>query len=749
MTFDRLRTTTLILGVMWAFLLVGCSSGGGGGGVGIPSGATVNLSGADGGPNSGSAGDGGDIYVDWYGDVTLSTATGQVDTSFTLPGSQPSYLSGNDELVVSSDMAIAATVNGAVVGTDSYYMVFTNSVLYQALTGSAQIGTDTVVDSISVAAGATLTLGHNYPDRVFLMLSGDVEIAGTLRVDSLTANPLDSGDLVIYARQVFITPTGSVITAGGGAAAGSSVRGGNGGHINLQAYLNNGGFLKNEGILDASGGKGAAGSDGGNGAYIYLWSDGIAINTGSLNSSGGDGDNGGNADYSEIETYTWLFNTGELTAEGGMGTNGVGGAGNWIGLYGYYSGIFNSGDLSVNGGDGTTGGGDATDGIDLYVDYSAPLVSSGTLTADGGNATGASGDGGFAGYVQFETYGGSHSITGTLSAAGGDAGANTIFSGGDGGDLYVYIWDEYDYGYGEGMSPGDVKVDAAIDLTGGDGETGGQGGDADFESSYNYEAFPPTGTLTIYSSAFLLDGGDALGNNGGDGGDFEIYTEDAWSGDDYTTYPVGAIRNQVMISSAGGAGADTNGYIGGTGGYLGWEAEGEYYVGSSVLENSGAIDISGGSGDYGGNSGQIYWFGRDELNNSGTITAMGGVAQSFAAGNSDSIEFYSTVDVINSAEIIANGGDSIDSDGGDGSSYVAMYSGGHTSNSGPIFAEGGVGNMTTGIGGDGGYIDLLSQGTLTTNRATISVMGGGGLYSGSNGDIFLDLANYTPANGIL
>lgn len=747
---DRFKGTFLVIAVLASvFLMFGCSSNGGGTPAAVTP-TTIDLSGADGGPASGPAGDGGDFYVYWYGDVTLSTATGQVDTSFAIPGSEPSYVAGDEELAVTVGMAIAATTDGATVGSGSYYMLtgvsypyYTN--LYKDDGNATAETSDAVVDSISVAEGATLTLGHNSGNRAYLRIDGDVQIAGTLTVDPLTTNPLDSGDLRIYARQVFIAPTGSVITAGGDAAAGSSVRGGHAGYITLESYREDGGFLKNEGVMDASGGNGVAGSDGGDGDSVYLWSDGVLINTGSLNSSGGDGDNGGNASYSEIDADTFLYNTGSLTAEGGEGLDGVGGYGNWVYLYAYYSALYNSGDLSANGGDGTDGGGDAN-GVYIYTENRGRLVSSGTLSADGGNATGDSAYGGDGGYVEIYTEGGSPiSVTGTISAVGGNAGANTTFWGGDGGDLYVYSENYYS---NWDNAPGDVKIDADIILTGGDGDIGGDGGYVDFDMDDNSDVLPPIGNLYIYASAFNMDGGDAPGNDGGRGGYLEVYTSDAWTGG--ADYPVGSVRNNVMVSAVGGAGAGTMGYYGGAGGYVELDTGGSFYVGTTVLENSGAIDVSGGAGDFGGGAGWVDLYGNDAMSNSGAITALAGAAQGHTAGYTNGVRMGSTANASNTAEIIANGGDSVEANGRYGG-YVGIYSGLQSTNSGPIYADGGMGNMTTndGTGGDGGYIELFSSTTPSSNSATLSVVAGDGLNPGENGHIIFDGANFTPASGML
>ncbi len=123
-------------------------------------------------------------------------------------------------------------------------------------------------------------------------------------------------------------------------------------------------------------------------------------------------------------------------------------------------------------------------------------------------------------------------------------------------------------------------------------------------------------------SSISMNGGNGV--DGANAGTFQIYTDNAWTGDDYLAVPVGSIINKVPVSAKGGTGSLTGGHYGGQGGYIGFEAEGEFSIGTTVVVNSGNLDVSGGVGDYAGDSGGVYFYGHDKVTNSATITAAGG-----------------------------------------------------------------------------------------------------------------------------
>jgi len=377
----------------------------------------------------------------------------------------------------------------------------------------------------------------------------------------------------------------------------------------------------------------------------------------------------------------------------------------------------------------------------MYADIGR-LVNSGNLTANGGNAT-ISGDGGDAGYFWIGSYAGPMLNSGDMTATGGTAlDAGNI--GGYGGELYIGQWDTWWYNE---LAPQGIKWAGDINLSGGSGDTGGSGGYMEVYMDYESDVFPPTAPIEFYgygANTISLDGGNSTEANGGSGGYFEVYTYDAYTGS--ADYPAGSIINESHISSKGGSGATSGGFYGGSGGEIDFHAPdySDYTIGTTKVENRGNIDLTGGSGDYGGYAGWLHFYGHDGVKNTGNITAIGG-AGTTQGGDSDWIEFDSDADVENSGVIRVTGGTG---DIGGDADYVGMYAADQTRNSGSIYADGGAGTTT---GGDGGYIDLYSAEELTKNTAgLLTVAGGvGGTNDGVNGYILIDWVNVTPADGTM
>jgi hypothetical protein len=325
---ERIRALIYVFAVLASFSFIACSDNGGGAPQALPSGFTVDLSGGMGGPASGPGGDGGDLDINAYGDIEI-LRSGGVDTSFSLPGSLPSYRAGVDEAAFSSDTTIPAINNTDPVPTtdnpNGYYMVFGSGNLYMAAGTNANTASDTQADSLSVADGATLTLALNYDfntdgdanestgsDTARLDIQGDVQINGTLTVLPLnsanspdSAYTPDSGAVEIEAINLFVGANGVVSTAGDDSA---TDHGGHGGQLRLEARNGPGNLLNIMGTIDASGGDALSSSgDGGIGAArlsgsgfipgssegIHLESaDGMVVVSGPVASSGGDGENG-------------------------------------------------------------------------------------------------------------------------------------------------------------------------------------------------------------------------------------------------------------------------------------------------------------------------------------------------------------------------------------------------------------------------------------------------------------------------
>jgi len=730
-------------------------------------------------------GDGGDVYLDCYANVGMYVKTRDLDTSFTVPTPVYPESLGDNGVSISEDTVVAVVTEEPAEGElymvldstteEDYYYLFVSDgdgVLAEA---------EERATGLKVDAGATLTLGLNYDwntngsmDAAYVWLTDDLVINGTLATADLSetgelrhdlaALAGDKGSLVLNISGRMTMAEGSVLDISGDAAAAESgARGGDGGRLSIDA--DNGIYLA--GMIDASGGNGdGIGIGGWAGVYNNNSSYGIEIdcnygtliNTGGVDTSGGNGSTGGNAADVDFYADSQIYNSGDLYATGGTGSTGAGGIGDDIYMDASLS-LFNSGDMVAHGGDGATAGGDAGS-ITCYGgdNYAGDLISSGALYADGGDCSGELGNGGDGGDIYLETGGGDLVSTGEIHAIGG-VGVGDSSYGGYGGDLEFYMDYGYDGGYGDEVAAGAIQVTGDICLDGGSGYYGGNGGYFDVTSyNYDYTVFPPVQPSELLGYAQIdVSGGDGA-TDGGDAGDVDAYTEDAWYGDDYTAYPVGAIANRVAILAKGGTGV--TGY-GGDGGYLDWEAEGEAYFGTTEVLNSGDIDVSGGSGFNGGDSGGVYFYGHDYAENTGTITALGGEATGDAGdgesvyagyGADEYIELYSAGDVLNTGDVIATGGEATGTATGTGTvsgGYCYdfyMWAVDTATVSGSLYFNGGD---STDIAGDGGDVEIVSMKTASAiTSELITVAAGSGATAGDVGSLWIDGFDVTPVDGI-
>ncbi|QOR61284.1 beta strand repeat-containing protein [Sulfurovum sp. ST-21] len=769
---------------------------------------TIQAKGGNGMSGSGGNADSSAIYADGYMNVEFLTS-GTVDTAFTVPSYPHEDNLGTNGKIISVDTNITTVDSGNEPTTaGTLYLINGNTQYLCEAVNSGDTCDNNItnrVTGLKIDEGVTVVLGLNVDDdnsdadnddstgqdQARFKLYGDLIINGTLKTAALTtaggtidtrhsapATVRDKGALYLYLpndNSVIIGANGSVDTSGDNGSSGNE-RGGDGGYVRINVYY---ALVQVNGAIDASGGNGVGSGDGGNAAvepgsgygHVYISAyDGVFIHTGSqaINASGGNGAIGGNAGQLSLESETGFYNTAPILAIGGNGSAGNGGQGGYIYIESYVASIYNSADINTSGGDGSTNGGDAGD-IDFYPgegSYVGELLNSGNIYANGGDAGNGNAGNGSTVYLYLNG-GGSTRTSGNIYANGGNAKSSGIIpansgillsvsgNGGDAGDVYVYLDGEGDdYGYGEEVASGVVQISGNIEVNGGDGDTnGGYGGNVEVETSYSDIDFPPVGKIQFLGySSFDVSGGD--GNiSGGHAGNVEAYTEDAWTGDDYTAVPVGSIINEVQIIARGGYAENGTG---GRGGYIEFEAEGEFYVGTTKVLNSGAIDISGGLGLDGGNSGGLYFYGHDAVENSGEIIALGGDAEGSTStagqGADDSIEMYSSYDILNSGAIIATGGNGTGLNAqGDDSGYLYVYAGGKVTNSGDLYFNGGASNGTA-DNSDGGYVDLLSEITYTTNTASVidvsAGIGGSGTV-GNVGDIYFDFVNVTPISGIL
>jgi hypothetical protein len=668
------------------------------------SGAAINLDGGDGFSNITSAGGhGGALLINSYTDVKI-LKSGTVKVGFSIPSYAYSFGDVKVTVTTNTDVLLDPEVDP---GVGVLYMRSADSLLY---VGDGNSDTDVQVTGLSVAARTTLRFPTN--------ITGEGDTSGVYIPYAVVID----GTVTTIAESMFLN-------------------------------LESGSFLQvgTTGTITSSG-RTAGASAGG----LFIASYGVAINKGTIESNGATG--GGMAAEAIFAADSFAYNTGVICADGGDNTEGAGGFGGYAGFGSYDASVYTSGTVSANGGDGTGGAGGAG-GLVAVAGYSEEIhriIAGGIIQANGGNGIGANGNSG--GLLQIYTNSGAILLNADISLVGGNS-TGTGYYGGSGGILALSQSYDDDYGYGEQAPIEGIRIAGDINLSGGTGDAyGGSGGLFIINTDYAYENAPvPTQVEFVGYSSISMNGGNGV--DGANAGTFQIYTEDAWTGDDYIAVPVGSIINKVPVSAKGGNGSLTGGHYGGLGGFIEFEAEGEFSIGTTVVLNSGKIDVSGGVGDYAGDAGGVYFFGHDKVTNSATITAVGGAGTTMggngaggtmketsisADGNEGGIEFYSTLDIVNSGRIIAGGGSG--ETGGNGANIVAMYAGKHTTNSGALSANGGAGTIN---GGNGGYIDLFSQYVPTSNSGKLNVAAGAGGTLATNGIIWIDWVDVTPGDGIL
>jgi hypothetical protein len=206
------------------------------------------------------------------------------------------------------------------------------------------------------------------------------------------------------------------------------------------------------------------------------------------------------------------------------------------------------------------------------------------------------------------------------------------------------------------------------------------------------------------------------------------------------------------------------------------------YASNGDLTNSGRIDASGGTGNYGGgDSGTVILeapYG--DLVNSADILASGGGATrtSYSYGGDCTEVYFPGLDmditvalwgatISSSGSISANGGNGSDMEGTGSGGVIVLYAPGAVScsalsanggsmsvacieagNGGEIYVAGGVvtasglsargGNTPDGTGGDGGYIEVASSAAASSVGSTDVNGGAGSPDNGGLGDVWID-----------
>ena len=647
---------------------------------------------------SGTGGGGGGIALQSVSDVWVTTS-GSVDTSFTVPTVTPVYGGTNTTLTISSNKV--ATLDGLTpcageVPTGRVFLLSTDQNLHYC-----DGFVETVATGLEVREGYTLTLPANDGSSAHITLTDAVIINGT-------------------------------VTTPDGVSLDISSEGGEGALIQIGTN----GLVTTKPLTAGSGASATAG------ANITLYSSGVTINRGTIDASGSattGEQSGGSSGSISFTADSDLYNIGTINAKGGESMYVAGGNGGEISIYASTGTVYNSGIINNSGGGGASTGG-AANGItlrggsnDVGTDTFIPgsVIAGGSLTSNSGKA--GTGDGSNGGPIQLESNGGKIWSNATINAQGG---SSTAGKGGSGGS--VTLWGHY--GIDDAQTQGMIQVGGTINLSGGYGATGGGDGGAFFINAFdNSDRVLPSGVLLPSPPMVWMKGFDKLDINGGvgattggAGGSYMILTSPQLAAN---SVPVGAIFNQVPVYAKGGTSTTGEGGVGAggdKGGVIFWQTlptlPVPWLVPITIISNSGAIDVSGGDGDVGGNSGIVLMVGTSLLENSGVITGKGGGGAgtttggkgAYSADMETGIFLYATQTVNNSGAIDISGGAG-DTTGGKGGGIMADADY-HLWNSAALTAKGGDATTT---GGNGGGISL-SSGVLqpTSNSGTLSVTGG-------------------------
>jgi hypothetical protein len=557
----------------------------------------------------------------------------QAGATLTLPSNYTSTMeeygggSSSAQILLSHTVTINGTVNTAADGVQ---------ISIQANGNILQIGPGGLVTTKPAADGAEGSLIYLYSSGIAIN-QGTIDASG--HYSSATTGGAGGG--IDFEADTYLYNTGIILSQGGSSA---SAAGGKGRHIHIFAYSAD---LYHSGTIDNSGGSGA--TSGGNAGYdldLYAGADyytgdyykggvGNLIAGGSVLSNGGKGGtgNGGYGGHLDFESYGGkLWSNATVSALGGNSTSAAGGDGGDFYLYGgfYYqtspsnvyfetNGIKLSGVIDLSGGTGTTGGGN---GGNLYCHNEGSA---------GGN--------------------GSHNLLPSpaveivgIPSLTLNGGSGT--TGGSGGYYQVFTW-PYEMPPEFYVFSGVILNQVQVSATGGTGTTtGGDGGWVDFNMAYTYESFSfipvlPTAVYTANTANIDVSGG--TGDTGGNGGGAGMLG-------------LGTVVNSGAINAKGGTGNTTGGGPG-----EGWDIGSFTSSGSASsskpsggpsslysvvlisyfnVENTGAIDASGGKGGTTGGSGaSVSMNAYGMVTNNGLVTTAGG--NGATGGGGGEIDLYS------------------------------------------------------------------------------------------------------------
>jgi len=678
----------------------------------VPEGVyTVGAIGGEGA--TGSGGHGGDFILELdygsYGGHVKVFATGQADASFMFPLAVPVWL-GLTPLDVITDMTMPVLPAGD----------HTDLVDGDAHMHTGQVGlfawisaTDAPITGVHVAPEATLTLPPNFAVAVSFILENDLHNEGTI-VTGLLSDGISRATLDV-GMDNFYGAAGSLIDLSG--AADSAGQGGQAGNLHFDcdddqwSTTEDLGSFYNEGAIALRGGAGEIGGSGGN--FI-------------------------------LDAELRVLNTGALDTSGGIGTVGVGGDAGDIDIDTQYGHNWNAGPVLAMGGDGATFGGDGG-GFSLYIGYPGDVRNDADVILRGGDVAEScllGCGGGDGGDLYYRLYGGGIWHDGLVDASGGFGAGG---SGGAGGDIDMDA--DYDNGWWGNAQPlDDIVISGSLLMDGGAGATGGNAGDLLIQ--LDADEIPANQEIVLYGYTDIdMSGGS--GTSGGDGGSFECTNEYA-DADVFDYGPSGGCINYANVSSTGGA---SSGSAGGHGGSFVLETSYDYGYTTewAISLNAGDLSLTGGSGlTTGGRGGEVTIWGYNHAENRGLVNTDGGPATG-PGGNgghaADSSGVWIISDLgpaINTGEVSVRGGaaEATFGSGGDGGIFELV--GWSATNSGAIVTCGGDSNMTDGTGGDADVVNIYGVIDGASNTATlIDVAGGAGATPGASAEVWIDGLNTT------
>lgn len=681
-------------------------------------GMTVKLQGGIGGNGAGNSGGSGDdfyLYKEAGGGDVKVLKTGAANAAFTAKSFTPSF--GAVKATVSANTDLSGSMLADCLATPpaagALYQVINDSRLYKSNGITTACEAEEVVTGLDVKSGATLTLGVNYTswtDWAYVRVDADIRNNGKITVDDFSATQRGNLDL----ESSSYIGSGKIETNG-------TLEGQNGGDIYVYADYG----LINSGAMNASGDDSTTVA-GGNAGYIYLEGDYYTQNTGKLTARGGNttfaGAAGGDADY--VELYSdWgpVFNSGAIDGRGGEGATGGDGAD--VYMYAYLGKLYNSGKMSVYGANSTVGNGGEGGYVGLEA-YGGELRNSAGVLAWGGDTTDVAGSGGsgnqlyaYSEYASLYEYTPAGSIywSGQIDMSGGDAVATGTGNGGSAGDVYAEV-----YGGGETLKANLVFLGySKVQAYGGEGNHGGSAGSYEL---YNYDdevdgspedAYAFAGNV-ISQAAVVAYGGNARATgtdpmgNGGRGGSFYLET-------DY--YPTAQLvpnsqktTHNGNVNIAGGTGRNQNSNYINYGGYSWiWGYNGASFTGTFNSDGGDDLGTTAGTVGYGGYAPAFNVYSElGQAKVAGNVSVNGGDGN-YAGGYSDGVEVYgNTINV--ASTIKANGGNAdateVGSQGGYGG-YIELKATRpeNSTVTGSATYAGGTGATK---GTEGGYMRLIS-----------------------------------------